>query len=53
MMVANLLDIVVVGKRDKKAAVIDVAVPSDRNIRKREHEKLKKYQELKGELERM
>lgn len=37
--------------RSKEAEVIDVAVPSDSNIRKKE--KLGKYQGLKEELERM
>ncbi|TWW57282.1 hypothetical protein D4764_07G0000010 [Takifugu flavidus] len=45
LVVANQPDIVVV--------VIDVAIPSDSNIRKKEHEKLEKYQGLKEEMERM
>ena len=39
---ANQLDIV----------VIDIAVPSDSNIKKKEYEKLEKYQGLKKEMER-
>ena len=33
--------------------MVDVAIPSDSNIRKKEHGRLMKYQGLKGELERM
>ena len=40
-------------KQKKEAVVIDVAVPSDSNIKKKEYEKLEKYQGLKEELERM
>ena len=32
--------------------MIDIAVPSDSNIKKKEYEKLEKYQGLKEELER-
>ncbi len=46
MLVANQMDIVVVDRQWKKAAVMDVAIPSDSNIKKKEHEKLKKYQGL-------
>lgn len=40
-----------VDKVNKKAAVIDVAVP-DSNIRKKEHQKLEGYQGPKEQLER-
>ncbi len=50
---ANQPDIVLIDKQQKKAVVIDVAIPSDSNIRKKEHEKLEKYQGLKEELEKM
>ena len=33
--------------------MVDVTIPSDGSIRKKEHEKLKKYQGLKEELEKM
>lgn len=46
----NQLDTLVVDKVDKKAEVIDVAAPTDSNIRKKEHKKLEKYME---QLERM
>ncbi|KAF7659580.1 hypothetical protein LDENG_00296350 [Lucifuga dentata] len=42
---------VAVDKEQKRAVVIDVAVPADSNIRKKEHEKIKKYKGLKEELE--
>ena len=43
----------VVYKQQRKAVVIDVAIPSDSNIKKKEHEKLEKYQGLREELEEM
>ncbi|CAL9694852.1 unnamed protein product [Knipowitschia caucasica] len=43
---------VVVDKGQRTAVVVDVAIPSDGNIRKKEHEKLEKYQGLREELER-
>ena len=49
----NQSDIVVVNKQEKKEVVVDVAIPSDSNIRKQEHEKLDNYQGLKDELEGM
>ena len=49
---ANQPDIVVIDKQ-KEAVVIDVAVPSDNNIKKKYYEKLVKYQGLKEELEKM
>ncbi|KAL4006508.1 quercetin 2,3-dioxygenase [Sarotherodon galilaeus] len=53
MVVANQPDTVVLDKQRKTAIVVDVAIPSDSNIRKKEHEKLKKYQGLREELEKM
>ncbi|XP_078022977.1 uncharacterized protein LOC144462717 [Epinephelus lanceolatus] len=52
-MLANQPDIVVVEKHQKKAVVVDVAIPADSNIRKKEHKKVEKYQELKEQLEQM
>ncbi|XP_051911362.1 uncharacterized protein LOC127593748 [Hippocampus zosterae] len=52
MVMANQPDIVIIDKGQRKAVVVDVAVPSDGNIRKKEHEKLEKYQGLREELER-
>ena len=39
--------------RIRKAVVAEVAIPSDSIIRRKEHEKLRKNQELNEELERM
>ena len=50
---ANQPDIVIVDKQKKEAAVIEVAVPSDSNMRKKEYKKLEKYRGMKEELERM
>ena len=46
IVVANQLDIVLVERWHKKAIGVDVAIPSDSNVRKKEHKKLKKYQGL-------
>lgn len=46
-------DIAVEDKHQKNAVVTDVAIPSDSNIRKKEHKKPKEYQGLKEELEKM
>ncbi|KAF7640661.1 hypothetical protein LDENG_00024680, partial [Lucifuga dentata] len=45
-LLANQPDMVVIDKQQKRAVVIDVAVavPADSNIRKKEHEKIEKYQ---------
>lgn len=48
-LLANQPDIVVVDKKRKKAIVRDVVIPSDGNTRKREDEKLDKYQGLEDE----
>ncbi|KAK7930440.1 hypothetical protein WMY93_006835 [Mugilogobius chulae] len=52
MVMANQPDIVVVDKEQRRAVVVDVAIPSDGNIRRKEHEKLEKYQGLREELEK-
>jgi hypothetical protein len=38
-------DIVVLDKEERKLTIIDVAVPSDANIKDKEKEKITKYQE--------
>ena len=43
-------DIVIVDKKNKKALIIDIAVPHDRNICEKEKEKIDKYQDLKLEI---
>lgn len=42
LVMTNQLDILVVDKQRNTAVVIDVATPSDCNIRKKEHHKLEK-----------
>lgn len=41
-LMANQPDIVEVDKQRRMTPVIDVAIPNDRNTRKKEHEKLEK-----------
>ena len=41
---ANQPDIVLIDKQQKKAVVIDIAILSKSNIKKKDHEKLEKYQ---------
>ena len=53
MVVVNQPHIIVVDKQEKKVVVVNVAIQSDSNIRKKEQKKLEKYQGLKEELERM
>ena len=47
LVMANQPDIVVVDKR-QRAAEVDVAIPGNSSIRKKEHEKFEKYQGCKG-----
>ena len=53
MVMVNQPDIVFSDKQQRKVVLIDVAIPCNSNIRKKEHDKLKKYQGLKEELEMM
>ena len=50
---ARIPDLIVVDKHEKKATIIDVAVPMDRNINNKEQEKVQKYQDLKLEIQRL
>ena len=43
----NRHDHVVVNKRERECAIVDVAVAGDKGIVEKENEKVKKYQELK------
>ena len=45
-------DIVVLNKTNRTATIIDIAVPSDRNIKTKEREKIEKYQDLRLEIQR-
>ena len=53
MVAANQPDNLAVDKQEKKAVVVDAAIPSDSKIRRMEQETLMKYKGLKEELERM
>jgi len=46
-------DIVLIDKTKKKAIVIDIAIPEDRNITGKEREKIDKYQDLCLEIKRL
>lgn len=49
----NQVDIVMVDKLQKRAVVIGEAIPSNCNIRKKDHEKLEKCQWLKEKMEKL
>ena len=46
-------DIVVVGKNERRATLIDVSCTQDKNVKDKEIEKVNKYQDLKIELQRI
>ena len=46
-------DIVVIDKIEKKCLIIDIAIPGDNRIMKKEEEKLEKYEELRQEIIRL
>ena len=46
-------DIVVVKENDKRCAIIDIAIPGDIRVGKKDKEKFERYQELKREIKRM
>ena len=46
-------DIVVIDKQEKKCQIIDVAIPVDGRIDKKEEEKIEKYQELGREIKKL
>ena len=50
---ANKPDIIIKSKKEKLFMLIDMAVPSDRNISVKAAEKLSKYKDLEIEIERM
>ena len=53
VMEARRPDLILVDKKAKSCVIIDVAIPGDCRIRKKEVEKIEKYQNLKRELERL
>lgn len=46
-------DLVIVNKKDRKCAIVDIAEPGDKKIGEKEYEKVEKYQEIKREIARM
>jgi hypothetical protein len=50
---ANRLDIIVKNKKYKTCLLIDVAIPSDKNVTQKEAEKKLKYKNLSIEIQRM
>lgn len=46
-------DIALLDKKEKVGVIVDVVVPLKNNIRKTEHQKVKKYQNLAIELSRI
>ena len=46
-------DINVVKENDRRCAIIDIAIPGDIRVGKKEKEKFQRYQELKREIKRM
>jgi hypothetical protein len=50
---ANRSDIIVKNKKDKTCLLIDVAIPSDKNVIQKEAEKMLTYKNLNIEIQRM
>jgi len=50
---ANRLDIIIKNKKEKTCTLIDVAIPTDRNVVQKEAEKKLKYESLSIEIKRM
>jgi uncharacterized membrane protein len=50
---ANRPDIIIKNKKDKTCLLIDVAIPSDKNIIQKEAERKLKYKNLSIEIQRM
>jgi hypothetical protein len=50
---SNRPDIIIKNKKDKTCLLIDVAVPSDKNVIQKEAEKKLKYKNLSMEIQRM
>ena len=45
--------IVVVNKNERSCAIINIPIPGDMRVSKKEKEKIERYQELKREMKRM
>jgi hypothetical protein len=50
---ANRPDIIIKNKKDKTCLLIDVAIPSDKNVMQKEAENKLKYKNLSIEIQRM
>jgi hypothetical protein len=50
---ANRPDIIIKNKKDKTCLLIDVAIPSDKNVIQKEAKKKLKYKNLSIEIQRM
>jgi hypothetical protein len=50
---ANRPDVIIKNKKDKTCLLIDVAIPSDKNVIHKEAEKKLKYKNLNIEIQRM
>lgn len=50
---ANRPDIIFIQKKEKLCMMIDVSIPNDTNVRKKETEKITKYKDLQIEISRM
>jgi hypothetical protein len=53
VVVANRPDIMVNKKKERTCLLIDVAIPSDKNVKQKEAEKTLKYKNLSIEIQRM
>ena len=51
--VARRSDLVIIDKRDKSCQIIDVAIPEDNRVRKKEDEKVEKCQDLAREVRKL
>ena len=46
-------DLIVIDKKEQKGIIIDIAIPADVRVEKKEKEKVEKYQDLKKEIRRL
>ena len=53
MIEARRPGIILIDKKERKGIKIDIAVPADIRVRKKEREKVEKYQDLKKEIGRL
>ena len=50
---ARRLDLIILGKKEQKRIIIDIAIPADVRVEEKEKEKVEKYQDLKKETRRL